>query len=179
MATNTLGRQSYTYRDARGNTARTSVYISYDSAAPADAEAVGLAVFNALATTTNGAVVSTSGPLSRVYPVAWGSNAPYPNVEDKAQLTLIAADGSLHRLSIPAPVGSGAGSLFLLDGETISPAAIAGLLTALTTAVNAAYVSSRGRQAIIGFAGGMRERRRMHRRLSIFSKSAGLDEPGE
>lgn len=178
MATDTLAVQAATYRDARGNLARVKFFIAYDHAAPLDARTVGLNVITAINGLTNCFSLNGYGPFSEVAGEGYGTVATFEDVEDKARITFVDSAGGLHRLDIPAPIGTGGGNIFLADAETVSPAKIAALTTALTTAVTAAFVSNRGKQPIASVLGGVRRRSKSRRKLTVYSKSANLDEPG-
>lgn len=165
-------RETVTYRDAKGNTARTSFYVASTGTLTAQNTAA-LAVLTALDALTNCALASATGPATNpALPVVYGTNAAYPSVEDKAIFTFTSAVGSIHRFQVPAPLAA----IFLADGETIDPANT--LVTAFTSAVVANTVSRDGVAITFG-AFGTRIRRKMHRKFNIFTKNPALTGPGE
>lgn len=166
-----VAKQSYTWRDAKGNTARTSFYIQ-GANATAQATAAN-AIFSTMGALTNAAFQSSSGPETAApTEVVYGTNAAYASVEDKAVFTFQTAHGSLHRIQIPAPVAA----IFLADGETVDATNTA--VVAFTSAFVANACDSDG--VTIGFgAFGIRQRRKTRRKLSIFTKDPSLSEPGE
>ena len=180
MTITTAARQSYGFRDAKGNTSRVNFFVLYDGATFADGESAAGGVRAALVALTNAALISRRGldgnfQNSNVF----GATANYVDVEDKANLTLIATDGTFHHMQIPAPLST----IFTADGETVDQAN--SLVVALVTALSATTGSSGARigsQSLSPFpakclVGGKRLRRKLHRRETIFTKSAKLDEP--
>lgn len=180
MAANTIARQSFGFRDAKGNTARMNFYIYYDAAEATPAAAVvGSGLSSAVFNLSNAAFGGAYGPYGQIVVAAYGTNSTFASVEDKAMLTFQAADGSLHRFNVPAPKSA----IFLSDAETVNPANA--LVLALQTALHASSVSAapstRG-GVLFGatsFVGGIRQRRKTRRRINIYTLSAGLDEPAE
>jgi hypothetical protein len=166
-----VAKQSYTFRDAKGNTARVSFYVT-GATATLQATAANN-IFVTLTPLTNAAFQSSSGPETAApTEVIYGTNSEYANAEDKAIFTFQAANGSIHRLQVPAPIAA----IFQADGETVDPANAA--VVAFVAAFIANAVTSAG--GAIGFgANGTRIRRKMHRRFSIFTKDPALTGPGE
>lgn len=165
-------RETVTFRDAKGNTARTSYYVSSTISLTAQNTAAN-AILTPLIALTNAALAAATGPSTNpALPVTYGTNAAYPSVEDKAIFTFTSAVGSIHRVQVPSPIAA----IFLADGETIDPS------NTLVTAFVSAYVAnavSRDGVAITFGAFGTRIRRKMHRRFSIFTKNPSLSGPGE
>lgn len=180
MAANTIARQSFGFRDAKGNTARMSFYIYYDSAEATNAAgSIGSGLSSAVFALTNAAFANAYGPYAQVVTASYGTNATFASVEDKAMLTFQAVDGSLHRFNVPAPKSA----IFLSDAETVNPAnaLVLALQTALHATSGAAAASTRG-GVLFGassFIGGIRQRRKTRRKVNIYTLSAGLDEPAE
>src|SRR5215469_8761456 len=142
-------KQSLTYRDAKGNTARYSFFVDGGTTANAASSAAGT-VIAAIAPLTNAVLQSAVGPSLVVQQeVVYGTNATFASVEDKAVFTFQTATGDIHRTQIPAPVSS----IFLADGETVDPAN-----TAVVTYVAAVIANclSRNNQAIAFGANGIR-----------------------
>jgi hypothetical protein len=75
-------------------------------------------------------------------------------------------------------VGAPKSANFLSDGETVSAAAIAAFVSAVTTPVGAATVTSLGKNPYVISLGGVRQRRKLIRKETVYRKSANLDEPG-
>ena|ERR1041384_2037473 len=179
MANQTTSRQTYTFRDAKGQVARCSVFIRWDSAAAQGAETVAATLGNAIAAATNANWEGASGPYSFVSVPALGTAATYVDIEDKAVLSYLSGTGQLHRLSIPAPKAT----LFYADQQTVEKAdtLVAAITAAMILVSGTAYVSDRGGTAYIAtpFVGGQRKRVRTQRRMSIYTQAANLDEPAE
>lgn len=164
--------ESSTWRDVKGNTARIRFYIDSTLTVAAQ-DAAGGAVLVAIAPLTNAAFQSSSGPrTSLAGPVAYGTAAQFATVEDKAVMTFAAADGTLHRYQIPAPKID----IFEVDQETVDAAQtdVAAFVTAMLA--DAKTASGAG---LSSFVGGVRTRRKLHRKLSIYTLVPELDEPAE
>jgi hypothetical protein len=166
-----VAKQSYTFRDSKGNTARISFFVS-GANATAQATAANN-VFVTITPLTNAAFQSSSGPETAVpTEVVYGTSATYENAEDKAVFTFQTAAGGIHRYQIPAPIAG----MFLADGETVDNSNVA--VTAFVSAVIANVVDRNGNPVAFG-ANGVRARRKLHRKLSIFTKNPTLTGPGE
>lgn len=162
-----MGRPiSFIFRDAKGNTSRTRMYFAVAAAA---FETEAATVVTELGALSNANVTSSiDNAAANVY----GTAATYLDVEDKARLVFQDASGALHRYEIPAPKAS----LFLADQETVDTAnATLGTLVADMLA----NVVSRNGVALNSLVGGIRIRRRLHRRFSIFTHNPALTGPGE
>lgn len=165
MALTTAGKQSYSWRDAKGQVARTSFVVLFDGVAFADAESSAGGVRAALVALSNAALAGRNGFDAQVTVPSYGAVAVYEDVEDKASFTFIASDGTLHRLSVPAPKST----IFLADGQTVDTTNA--LVTALQTAFNVATGASGARvgtRALATFSatsliGGIRLRRKTQR----------------
>jgi hypothetical protein len=166
-----VAKQSFTWRDAKGNTARTSFYVA---GANAGAQAVAANnIFVTLGPLTNAAFQSSSGPETAApIEVVYGGAATYENVEDKATFTFQTASGAIHRYRIPAPVAA----IFLADGETVDPANTA--VVAFVSAVIANAVDRNGNAIAFG-AVGIRQRVKIRRKLTVFTKTPSLSGPDE
>lgn len=165
-------KQSCTYRDAKGNTARVTFYVS-PSGTLTTQNAAAVAVITALDALTNAHRYSATGPATEAaQPVVYGTNSSYASVEDKAIFTFTTATGAIHRFQIPAPLAS----IFLADGETIDSANT--LVTAFNSAV-VANVVSRDSDAVTFGANGTRIRRKARKRLNIFVLAPDLVGPAE
>ena len=157
--------QSYTFRDAKGNVSTTRLFV--DTAAHAAAIRAALdALTNASLNAAHG--IDAISPL----PATYGAAGQFQSVEDKAHLTFTDASGQAHRYSVPAPLAA----IFLADLETVDPAN--SLVGAFSTAILAGAFSRNG-IAVTAFIGGVRIRRKLHRRLDIFTKNPAETGPGE
>ena len=115
-------------------------------------------------------------PWQVLTPLAYGATAQYSNAEDKLVFRVLAADLTIHKLEIPCPVLSA----FLADQETASGAALADLIAVLTTAPAASsFLCTKAGSPYSLSVGGQLKRRRFQRKLTIYDKSANLDEPEE
>jgi len=157
------------FRDAKGNTVRLRCLVGTATSAGLITQQGNLGPLLQACSNAHVYAITTADAPDRAY----GTSAEYNTVEDKAQLTFVGVDGSLHRYQVAAPI-SGA---FLADQETVNPAntAIAALVTFFQT-----YVYGRAADTSpLTYIGGSRVRRRQHRRLNIFVKDPTLTEPAE
>lgn len=191
MAINIALVQSYTYRDAKGNTARVSLYVAGntpDANYPANPYTDAKNISADLANLTNAALQVAHG----IYEFAPGtvqygaSGTVYETVEDKAVFTFADFDGGVHRYAVPAPKAA----IFLADAETVDNSnalvkqMVADFLNATyngtaPTAGQSNGVYSRQLVALAAFYGGIRQRRKIHRKINIFTKNPALTGPDE
>lgn len=167
------------WTDAKGNTARVSAFM-FETTGGTFQDVAGLwsSIQTSMAALTNAHVYggTFSAPPSKLF---YGTNAEFPNIEDKAVLTFQDDDEILHRWQIPAPKAA----IFLADGETVDPAN--GLVDAFINDIiagdgtNLAEVTSQASHGMASFIGGTRVRRRLHRRFNIRTKDPALTGPGE
>lgn len=158
-----------TYRDAKGNTARTTLYTSQTTEGAATT-AFGNVV-TAMDAITNATLQSAIGAYEiSPQPVLYGTNAEYASVEDKAVFTFQTAAGDVHRFKVPAPIAA----IFKTDGETVDSANTD--VVAYTTAITDA-MSNRSGTAIAFFLGGTRTRVKSRKRLNINIKAPDLAGP--
>lgn len=166
-----VAKQNYTFRDAKGNTARFSFYVS-GATATLQATAAGN-VSSALTPLTNAHLQAGSGPDTRPpSEVVYGTNAEYASVEDKAMFVFQTAAGATHRYQVPAPIAA----IFKTDGETIDATNTA--VIAFVSAMIANATDANGNAIAFG-ANGTRLRRKIRRRLNIFVKDSSLSGPAE
>lgn len=160
-----------TYRDCKGNTARMTFYTSQTTEGAATT-AFGNIV-TGIAGITNAALQSALGAYE-ISPqaVLYGTTDEFKTVEDKAVFTFQTAAGDIHRFQVPCPKSS----IFLADGETVD--ATNTNVVAFTSAV-VAGASNRSGTGIVFGGFGIRRRTKPRRKLNIFVKSPGLDEPAE
>lgn len=178
---------SITFRDARGRTGRVRYTYFYSSAAPAN---VSNAV--AYAATVNGAIealtvavpVAATGLAGELLaPFNYGTTGDYQAIEQKAVLKYLiysAAENTqgFLTINIPAPLKA----MFEADGITVKPtyAGIATLTGVLTTPdATGGRVISRTGLPITQFVAGYLSQRKLQRKLTLWQKSANLDEPEE
>jgi hypothetical protein len=173
-----IGRQTYTYRDARGHTGKVSFYISNDNAVAGDgdaANAIGRTVEAEITALTNAVLVGASGPDGRtVAPNQYGASLQYATAEDKLRLRLLAADNTIHTMAIPSPKLSA----FEADQETLKGSAVTALVaTLVAAAITGSFACTRAGSPFVSSLGGQLVRRKFQRKLTIYDKSANLDEP--
>lgn len=179
-----------TFRDARGQTGRTTFYGQLEAGTGSLTVLRGLmdTVASSIAACSNAAVVGYQGLLTGggtgqvVNPDQYGANAAYPNIEDKATLKFLMANNTLSTLSIPAPKGTGGSNIFLADGETVNPLAtpIVNLVAALTAVgASAEAASSKNGSDYNILVLGMRTRRRFQRKNTIWTLTPAETGPDE
>lgn len=158
------------FRDAKGNTSRMRVLLG------AATDAALQTAFNTLQghvqAITNAAEYDTNnGTLSAHR--AYGTSAEYNTVEDKAVLTFVSQQGTLHRYQVPAPKTA----IFMADQETVdaTQADMAAVITDFQTSVYGLPADT----APVTYVGGTRIRRKLHRKATIFDKNPALTGPEE
>lgn len=164
-----LKKRKIVFRDAKGDTSRLTVLVG--GADEAGVEANYTTLRNHVEAISNCGVNDDNNPVPLI---PYGVQAVYENVEDGALLTFQdPTNGSLHRYKIPAPKAA----IFLADGETVNQAQadIVSLISDFETFVYGAYLAP----SPLTYLAGVRVRRKMHRRMTIFTKSGNLDEPAE
>jgi len=185
--------QTITFRDCRGHIGKVKYYYLYDTTVAANAGLTAaytqVGVINAaILALTNALAVSITGLRSTpLAPNNYGANSDYANCETKARLAWVAqviatgvgTSDVLARMDIPAPLVA----IFLADKQTVNPAngLVATLNTALTTVdAHAGQACTRtGAVFTSGLVGGLLQRRKFQRKLTIWDKSANLDEEEE
>jgi hypothetical protein len=142
-----------------------------------DAASLCVSITSALQALSNAALFSVTGIIGEVLaPNQYGSALTYANAETKAKLTLLAADHSVHRLEIPAPVLS----MFEADQQTVLGSAISTLVGLLTQApIASSFACVRTGSPFAASVGGLLVRRPFQRKITIYDLSANLDEPEE
>lgn len=185
---NQIALQTVTLRDARGHIGRTRFYYQYDtavSAAIAAARGSVDALLTLLEALSNAAVVSVGGLASIEHsPLSYGAApAVYQTCEDKAVMTYLAGAAgpsryTLSRVAIPAPILA----MFEADAESVNLgyAAVAAFSAAmLAVDGSGGRVVTKGGLPLVNTVSGTLARRKLQRKLSIYDKSANLDEPEE
>jgi len=174
-----ITRETFTFRDAKGFTARVSFYASFVGTATANDVRTLMTVIGPLITPlTNAALQAANGPWSELGPAQYGAHATggaYESVQEKAQFVFQDSSGTLHRFQIPAPKVS----IFLADKITVDPANtdVAAFVTGFANATaptNAAFFSSRGGQYMSNFMGGIFVGRKRRRKTNILTLTPGL-----
>jgi hypothetical protein len=155
------------FRDSKGKTSRLKVIIG---GADHAATVTNLnTLVTDLAAVTNCALRSGLDPRPLV---AYGSTAEFASVEDGALLTFADVVGRLHRFKIPAPKVAD----FATDQETVvNTGAMATVITDFTTFVYGSNVDT----APLTYIGGVRLRKKLHRKFTIFTKDPTLSGEGE
>jgi len=170
-----FGKQSFTFRDVRGYSAVMHFVLGSDTAGDLTTYAATLpALLNAC---SNAVIVSAIGPYSLESTGGYGTNSEYPNAVDKADVVMQAADSTLHKMGIPAPILT---ANFFADGETVdvSATALAALIAALTGATSHA-VAPRSHAPFTLGVGGMRIRTKNRRKTNIRTLTPDLGGPDE
>lgn len=175
-------------RDARGHIGKCTMWYTYDNVDAAhinDAYNNMINIANGIATLSNGAIARYNGVIGRQTTLSYGGTGTYVNAEDKARFTWQTVEPTsppvavgLLRLEIPAPKSAN----FLADQETVDPnqAAVDAFLDLLESPdASGGFVSSKTGKLVATFIGGVRIRRRFQRKITIYDKSANLDEPDE
>jgi len=169
--------QTASFRDAKGQTAKTSFFVS--AATPALALTAAEAIINLLTPLSNASMNNAKGayttsPAENLY----GVDVEYATIEDKAVMTFQTASGAIHRYQVPAPMGVGSTlNMFLADGETVDSAQAN--VAAFTAAMVANHACSRDGSLIAAYIGGMRRRSKYQRKYNIFTLNPAESGPGE
>jgi hypothetical protein len=162
---------SFSFRDAKGQTSSMRFYL-YNGGTASAGQAAQTALLNALDGTgpstqviTNAALESYRGLTGGVGRLAYGANAEYPAITDKAQLTFQDAKGRLHNWLLPAPNLS----IFEADGDTVNPANISDLIAAIVSTGGAGNAFVAGKDGALSFIAnyiaGVRLRKRTRYRV--------------
>lgn len=161
-----------TYRDARGQTARVGAYYKEDETSAAsrgNAILQALSIVPSFDAISNAVRIGGYGLISYVLnPDQFGSQAQFQNAEDKALLTWLCADNTLHRMSIPAPKVA----IFLADQETVNlaNALIVTLVSEmLTVDPTGGYACNKSGSAFTALVAGLRVRRKFQRKTTIWT----------
>lgn len=176
-------RQTFVYRDAKGETSTLRFYIDEGGTGDADAVQVfAVSLRNAISALTNAALQSANGVLTEYGVAQYGSHSTggaYEAIEEKAVMSFQDNSGQLHRWQIPAPLIA----LFLADKVTIDPtnSLVTTFNNLITQAAPAVHVVSRQDIGMANFMGGLFAARKLHRRLNIYTLTPPLTpaEPAE
>jgi hypothetical protein len=177
-----IGEWGIGLRDLRGKIGRVKGYykvVSTTTAGVGDAVVATNQIAAAVVAMSNGVPVKYDGLISAVAnPNAYGSNAEFPNAEDKAVLTFLMADHSFNKFSIPAPKSA----IFLSDLETVD--LTNSLVLALNNALQAVdavggEATSKNGSFFSVIIAGQRSRRRFQRQTTIWTLNPELTSPEE
>lgn len=177
-----IGAYNVSLRDARGQVGRVGGYVAYadtSAATRGDGAVKALGIIGDMVALSNAAAFRYGGlPAEEFLPNAYGTTSDFQNVEDKAVLTFLAADGTLHRFSIPAPLDN----IWQSDQETVDQTntLVSNLITSLTVASGggSAAVNRSGR-IFIEMVAGARARRRFQRKTTIWTLTPDETNPEE
>jgi hypothetical protein len=160
---------SYRFRDAKGNVARMTVVIGDTTPTTIHTDSGTLKTHLQAISNAHVSEVDTDYTDQ-----AYGTAANYLDVEDKLVLSFN-LNGVIHRFQVPAPITG----VFLADQETADStvAALASVITDFQTFVYARDTAISGPMGT--FLGGIRIRRKLHRKLTIRNKNPALTGPGE
>jgi hypothetical protein len=159
---------TFSFRDSRGEVSRMRGLIGDATFSAVEGDAVnGKALLQAV---SNAHVYL---PAVDGFDRTYGATAEYETSEDKAVLTFADPAGFLHRFQIPAPLAAG----FLADKETVNSAETN--MAALITWMSAYLYGRKTDTAALTYIGGVRIRRKTHRKLNIMVKNPALTGPGE
>jgi len=175
-------------RDARGHVGKAGLWYTFDNVDAThvnDAYNACIVIANAVATLSNGAIARYNGFIGRQTVLNYGGTGTYVDVEDKAKMTWQLINpvsppviAGIARLEVPACKST----MFLADQETVDPnqAAVDSFLDLLESPdASGGFVSSKTGLLFGTFIGGTRTRRKFQRKITIYDKSANLDEPDE
>lgn len=172
----TILQQSFTYRDAKGNT---SVLRFYIDGTDLTAGEVFAGVLNGhIGALSNAAFQNARGPYSIYGTAQYGAHnagGAYESVIEKAVFVFQDAAGGLHRFTVPAPkIG-----IFLADKITVDPA-IAGVVS-FKNDVTGGMVLTRQGIALVNLMGGYYQARHLRRRMNVLVLTPPLTatEPAE
>jgi hypothetical protein len=162
-----MRKLSYTFRDSKGNVTRSTFKIG---------DATGTAIETDYAALQNHLQAISNATVSQSSLAApnrtLGTSATYEDVEDKLVLTCTDTQGGIHRFQIPAPKSAE----FLADQETVNLAETN--MALVVTDIQTFVYGFRTDTAPLTVVGGIRQRRKLHRKTNVFTRSANLDEPG-
>lgn len=175
--------QTFTFRDAKGNTSVFRFYVHVNGAT-ADQLVADMVTFEtAIVALTNAAEQAAHGPLTRYGPAQYGAHAvggSYESVVDKAAMVYQDNSGQLHRFEIPAPKVA----IFKPDKITVDQtnAAVIAFNALMTAAwANGETVQSRQGIPLANYMGGIWRGRKLRKRLNILVLTPDLtaSEPAE
>jgi hypothetical protein len=158
---------SWVWRDFKGLTGWTRVYISQGTAAAARTNLLNL---GGLAHNISNAALErvTSAGASSPVPAAYGVNAEYRSIQDKVKFIFTTAAGARFDLIIPAPKAG----IFYSDRETVNIST--GGPAALIVNVISNHLCTRDGFFLVACLGAYRIRRSHHRQRGLLLKEPHL-----
>jgi hypothetical protein len=164
--------QSATFRDARGETARTLTYLSASSTD--EARTFGEAIIGAISdlSTARFEIASgawTSSPIIQLP----GPGGVYNTVEERAVISFVDTNGGIIQVEIPAPKAT----IFNADGEALD-LANPGLMDSVAILLANGLCGRGGFQAA-SWLGGRRIQSRRRRRMNVYTLNPDENEPAE
>ena len=164
------------FRDAEGFTGAFTARVFADT--QVHATAFANAIEPLVKALSNGVAVGYSGLLSQnTNPDFYGAAADYLSATFRAEFLFNTSDGSIIRVGVPSPKRS----IFLADGQTVDAANtdVSAFHTAMITGLSTAVTSDANGTPAINYVIGYLRKSRLRRKLTIWTMSPGLDEPGE
>lgn len=160
---------TFTFRDAKGQTARLRILIGGATIAAVQTNAGTLRGHLAAASNAHVAATTYANTADRTY----GTVANYLDVEDKMLMTFVDVNSNLHRYAVAAPLTTN----FQADQETWKPADtnVSAIITDLQTFCYGTATDTAPLTAISA----IRTRRKFQRRFSALTKQPDLTGPGE
>jgi hypothetical protein len=159
---------SYTVRDAKGQTSRMRVLIGGASSTAVESESQTLKPLLAACSNGHWSLPNQDGP-DHVY----GGTGDFQDAEDKAMLVFTDPSGRLHRFQLPCPRHD----QFQADTETINASATA--MAALLANMQANVYGAASDTAPLVYIAGTRLRKKLKRKLTIWTKDPTLAIPAE
>lgn len=158
-------KHSFTFRDAKGNTVKMRMIVGGATAAAVETSCNSLVT--AMHAISNAFVTRPENP-ARDY--TYGADSAFASVEDKARFTFRNPVGALSRYELPAPKLT----IFDNDQETVDETNtdVETWIALMQSVVYSSYLDT----APLALIGGLRARRRMHRRANIFVLTPSLGE---
>lgn len=171
MAAPALARLvSIGFRDSKGQTSRTTIIIGGATNAAIDTAVASWGTVTAAVSNASAYFVQDPSQIDKRQ---YGTTATYATVEDKMVLTFYGSNGALHRFQYAAPKAAG----FLADQETVNQAETN--VNALLVFISANCYGTPLDTSPLVFVGGYRLRRKMHRKVNIFTLNPALTGPDE
>lgn len=175
--------QTYTWRDAKGNTATNRFYIDFSATDEGNGGGFALALKNAIAAITWSALQSAHGLYNAFGTAQYGAHnalGAYETIEQKLVFVLQDSVGRLFRFRFPAPKIA----IFLADKQTMDPAnaniaTLVGLLTAPDA--NGVQAVTRDGLPFSNCMGGYFAAVKLRRRVNVLTLTPPLtpEEPAE
>lgn len=174
----TSGRQSITFRDAKGYTSRFSVYYDFTGVVHIEDALTDISdLIAATAALSNAHVTALNGSVTEWGTVQYGAHASggaYESVIEGVTMVFQDSFGTLHRYVVPAPKIS----IFLADKITVDPANA--LVTTFVAkmkgpgTLGSAGVFSRQEIHLTDFMGGQYRARRLRHRKGLLQLDGDL-----